>query len=55
MRSIIDGKAEVEDVIYRTPKGRDSDEGFLMLPDLNWDRKTMESLHLLGLVGRNDI
>lgn len=55
MRNIIDGKMEVEDVIYRTPKGRDGDEGFLLLPDLNWDRKTMESLHLLGLVESNDI
>jgi len=27
----------------------------LLLPDLNWDRKTMESLHLLGLVERRDI
>jgi m7GpppX diphosphatase len=53
--NIIDGKTEVEDVIYRTPKGRDGDEGFLLLPDLNWDRKTMESLHLLGLVERMDI
>ena len=26
-----------------------------MLPDLSWDRKTTESLHLLGLVERNDI
>ncbi|XMA17845.1 hypothetical protein WAI453_010636 [Rhynchosporium graminicola] len=53
--NIIDGKTEVEDVIYRTPPGRDGDEGFLLLPDLNWDRKTMESLHLLGLVERRDI
>ncbi|KAH7355051.1 putative mRNA decapping protein [Rhexocercosporidium sp. MPI-PUGE-AT-0058] len=53
--NIIDGKTEVEDVIYRTPQGRDGDEGFLLLPDLNWDRKTMESLHLLGLVERRDI
>lgn len=53
--NIIDGKTEVEDVIFRTPKGRDGDEGFLLLPDLNWDRKTMESLHLLGLVERRDI
>lgn len=50
--NIIDGKTEVEDVIYR---GRDGDEGFLLLPDLNWDRKTTESLHLLGLVERRDI
>lgn len=31
------------------------DEGFLLLPDLNWDRKTMGSLHLLGIVERRDI
>ncbi|KAG4429903.1 hypothetical protein IFR05_014609 [Cadophora sp. M221] len=53
--NIIDGKTEVEDVIFRTPKGRDGDEGFLLLPDLNWDRKTVEGLHLLGLVERRDI
>ncbi|KIN00404.1 hypothetical protein OIDMADRAFT_42320 [Oidiodendron maius Zn] len=53
--NIIDGKTEVEDVIYRTPQGRDGDEGFLLLPDLNWDRKTIEGLHLLGLVERMDI
>jgi m7GpppX diphosphatase len=53
--NIIDGKTEVEDVIYRTPRGRDGDKGFLLLPDLNWDRKTLEGLHLLGLVERADI
>jgi m7GpppX diphosphatase len=53
--NIIDGKMEVEDVIFRTPKIKDSEVGFLLLPDLNWDRKTMESLHLLGLVERMDI
>jgi m7GpppX diphosphatase len=53
--NIIDGKTEVEDVIFRTPQGRDGDEGFLLLPDLNWDRKTIEGMHLLGLVERRDI
>jgi m7GpppX diphosphatase len=53
--NIIDGKTEVEDVIYRTVKGQDVERGFLLLPDLNWDRKTMESMHLLGLVERMDI
>jgi m7GpppX diphosphatase len=53
--NIIDGITEVEDVIYRTPKGRDGDEGFLLAPDLNWDRKTMEALHLLAIVERRDI
>ena len=37
MRNIIE--AEVKIVTYRTPKGQDSDEGFLMLPDLNQEKK----------------
>ncbi|KAK4189296.1 HIT-like domain-containing protein [Podospora australis] len=53
--NIIEGKKEVEDVIYRTPYGQDTEEGFLLLPDLNWDRKTLDALHLLGLVERRDI
>jgi len=53
--NIVDGKTEVEDVIYRTPKGEDVENGFLLLFDLNWDRKTMEGLHLLGLAERRDI
>ena len=53
--NIIEGRKEVEDVIYRTPFGQDPEEGFLLLPDLNWDRKTVDALHLLGLVERRDI
>lgn len=53
--NIIEGKKEVEDVIYRTPLGEAGDEGFLLLPDLNWDRRTIEALHLLGIVERRDI
>ncbi|EFQ32069.1 scavenger mRNA decapping enzyme [Colletotrichum graminicola M1.001] len=53
--NIIEGRTEVEDVIYRTPLGAEGDEGFLLLPDLNWDRKTLDALHLLGLVERRDI
>jgi m7GpppX diphosphatase len=49
--NIIEGRTEQEDVIYR----EDGLEGFLLLPDLNWDRKTLSSLHLLGLVERRDI
>ena len=54
--NIIEGRTEQEDVILRDhgSKGEDG-EGFLMLPDLNWDRKTMSSLHLLALVERRDI
>ncbi|KAI1324190.1 HIT-like domain-containing protein [Xylariaceae sp. FL0255] len=53
--NIIEGRKEVEDVIYRTPLGQDGDEGFLLLPNLHWDRKTIESLHLLGIVERRDL
>ena len=49
--NIIEGRTEQEDVIYR----EHGDEGFLLLPDLNWDRKTISSLHLLGIVERRDI
>lgn len=53
--NIIEGKKEVEDVIYRTRLGEAGDEGFLLLPDLNWDRSTLDALHLLALVERRDI
>jgi len=53
--NIIEGRSEVEDVIYRTPLGAAGDEGFLLLPDLNWDRRTTEALHLLGVVERRDL
>lgn len=55
--NIIEGRKEVEDVIYRTPFNPSilNEEGFLLLPDLNWDRKTLDALHLLGLVERRDL
>ncbi|KZM23902.1 5'-(N(7)-methyl 5'-triphosphoguanosine)-[mRNA] diphosphatase [Ascochyta rabiei] len=49
--NILDGAKEQDDVIYRET----GDQGFLLLPDLNWDRKTLEALHLLGIVERRDI
>jgi m7GpppX diphosphatase len=50
--NIIEGRTEQEDVMYRES---DPNKGFLLLPDLNWDRKTIGALHLLGLVERRDI
>jgi len=50
--NIIEGRTEQEDVVYRES---DPSKGFLLLPDLNWDRKTIGALHLLGLVERRDI
>lgn len=55
--NIIEGRTEQEDVILREHhSGTGPDvEGFLLLPDLNWDRQTIDSLHLLALVERRDI
>jgi m7GpppX diphosphatase len=52
--NILEGRTEQEDVLLRD-KGHSPEDGFLMLPDLNWDRKTISSLHLLALVERRDI
>ena len=52
--NILEGRTEQEDVILRD-EGHGPGDGFLMLPDLNWDRKSMGSLHLLALVQRRDI
>ncbi|MCJ1261028.1 hypothetical protein MMC22_000892 [Lobaria immixta] len=54
--NILEGRTEQEDVMLRDPgQGVNPDDGFLLLPDLNWDRKTLTSLHLLALVERRDI
>ena len=52
--NILEGRTEQEDVMLRD-RSSDSQNNFLLLPDLNWDRKTLKSLHLLGLVERRDI
>ena len=52
--NILEGRTEQEDVIMRD-EGHGPEDAFLMLPDLNWDRRTMSSLHLLALVHRRDI
>lgn len=54
---ILEGRAEQEDVMHRRVSDEDAaeNEGFMLLPDLNWDRKTIASLHCLGLCERRDI
>lgn len=53
--NIIEGRTEQEDVLFRSSRDTPEEERFLLLPDLNWDRKTVGSLHLLALVERRDI
>lgn len=52
--NIIEGRSEQENVLYRSQEA-DKKDDYLLLPDLNWDRKTVGSLHLLALVERRDI
>ena len=53
--NILSGLTEQEDVVLRSSWDSPDDSGFLLLPDLNWDRSTITSLHLLALVQRRDI
>ncbi|ETI21171.1 hypothetical protein G647_07515 [Cladophialophora carrionii CBS 160.54] len=53
--NILDGRTEQDDVIARVDWDSPSDTGFLLLPDLNWDRKSVEGMHLLALVQRRDL
>lgn len=54
--NIIEGRTEQENVLYRSDsKITRPDDQFLLLPDLNWDRETLGSLHLLALVERRDL
>lgn len=54
--NILEGRKEQKDIIHRDP-GQDgtTDEAFILAPDLNWDRKTLTSSHLLAIVERRDI
>jgi len=52
--NILDGISEQENVLFRSKEERGLDD-YLLLPDLNWDRKTIGSLHLLALPIRRDI
>lgn len=52
--NILEGRKEQENVLFRSQEASKKDD-FLLLPDLNWDRTTLDSLHLLALVSRRDI
>lgn len=50
--NILAGTSEQDDVLHRNA---DPQRGFVLLPDLNWDRKSVAGLHLLVLVARSDV
>lgn len=52
--NILSGAAEQENVLFRSAEPVPADD-FLLLPDLNWDRVSRGTMHLLALVQRRDL
>jgi len=50
--NILEKKKESESIIFEDP---DEKDGFILLPDLKWDRSTMNSLYVMALVHRRGI
>ena len=50
--NILDHKTESDRIVAEDP---DPELGFLLLPDLKWDRKQIEDLYLVGIVHRHGI
>ncbi|KAK9374717.1 HIT-like domain-containing protein [Lipomyces chichibuensis] len=50
--NILSHKVEADRIVYENPDPR---EGFILLPDLKWDRTTMDSIYLVVIVHRRDI
>ncbi|KAL8997454.1 MAG: hypothetical protein Q9188_006325, partial [Gyalolechia gomerana] len=54
--NILEGRKEQKDIIHRDPGQEGTkEEAFILVPDLNWDRTTLTSLHLLAIIERRDI
>lgn len=47
VHNILNGVSEQESVLYRDD---DPQRGFVLLPDMKWDRKTLSSLYMVALV-----
>ncbi|WFC99140.1 5'-(N(7)-methyl 5'-triphosphoguanosine)-[mRNA] diphosphatase [Malassezia yamatoensis] len=47
VNNILDGSSEAESVLYRDDHPQ---MGFVIVPDLKWDRRTLSSLYLIGIV-----
>lgn len=50
--NILDHKKESERIIFEDP---DKDTGFILLPDLKWDGKTLDTLYAVAIVHRMDL
>lgn len=52
MHNILDHKKESDRIIFEDP---DKDIGFILLPDLKWDGKTLETLYAVAIVHRKNL
>lgn len=52
MYNILEKKTEADRIVYEDP---DEDVGFILLPDMKWDRKDTESLYLQAIVMKHGI
>ncbi|KAK9454050.1 HIT-like domain-containing protein [Dipodascopsis uninucleata] len=50
--NILSHTVEADRIVYENP---DPTEGFILLPDLKWDRTTLSALYLVAIVRRRDI
>ncbi|KAH0545507.1 hypothetical protein FGG08_000335 [Glutinoglossum americanum] len=55
VRNVVEGRREEGDVLLREGEGVGDERGFVLVPDLNWDRKTPHTLHLLAIPYRTDL
>lgn len=52
MYNILEHRKETEHIVHEDPC---PDTGFVLLPDLKWDGKTIEALYLQAIVHRRDL
>uniref|UniRef100_A0A034W744 m7GpppX diphosphatase n=1 Tax=Bactrocera dorsalis TaxID=27457 RepID=A0A034W744_BACDO len=50
--NILEHRQETDRIVY---EDFDPEKGFVLLPDLKWDGKTLETLYLLAIVHKHDI
>ena len=50
--NILDKKCEADRITYEDP---DPEIGFILLPDMKWNRKQMEDLYLVAIINKRDI
>lgn len=52
MYNILEKKQEADRIVFEDP---DPETGFILLPDMKWDRKDMNSLYLVAIVHKHGI